>query len=314
MSSRHSPRYSVLIAAAAVLSVLWPSGVSAGSDLEQHLRDQYKGKTLLVRNFYSGSSLRYDTSGQLTGRATAGDWTVDALVEIDDLRVSGHRLSIKARRLYMGWVRDAGFSPVPAPDGKRGRDYEESRRLRIEADFGSGDETADGADAMLARIFLTSQDHFAELVPDYWKHCVRAGLAGSTAKDDAACKFSPEFLAVPGVADPSGQQPESTKEAGGEPNPYRFGKGGLTAPKVLHQTDPSFSEEARLAKYQGTVVLRLGVDKTGRARNIWISRPLGCGLDRKAVESVEGWQFKPGTRDGEPSDAEIAVEVDFHLY
>jgi TonB family protein len=311
MSYRHSLRYSVPIAV--VLSVLWPSCLSAGSDLEQHLRDQYRGKTLLVRNFYSGNSLRYDSSGQLSDKAVAGDWTVDALVQIDDVRVSNHRLSIKAKRQHMGWLRDAGFSPVPAPDGKAGRDYEETRKLRIEADLSPSGVTADSADAILGRIFLTSEDHFAELVPDYWKPCIRAGLAGTSVTTFATCKFSPAFLAIPGVAHPS-EHPESAEAVGGERKSYRFGKGGLTAPKVLNQTDPSFSEEARMAKYQGTVVLMLVVEKTGSLRDIRIVSPLGCGLDRHAVESVETWQFNPATKNGEPSEVEIAIEVDFHLY
>ncbi len=306
-----------LLHAAAALSlvlVVVPLRLRAGNELDRHLRDQYKGKTLLVRNFYSGDSLRYDSSGQFLGRATAGDWTVDALVQIDDVRVASHRLKIQAKRMHMGWVRDGGFSAVPAPDGKSGKDYAETRKLRIEANLSPGEVTADSADAMLARIFLTSSDHFAELVPEYWKPCVRIALTGRATKDYSTCKFSPEFLAIPGVAHPSEQQPESAEAAGGERKSYRFAKNGLTAPKVLHQTDPSFSEEARRAKYQGTVVLMLVVEKTGSLRDIRIVSPLGCGLDRRAVQSVEAWQFKPATKDGEPFEVEIAVEVDFHLY
>jgi len=56
------------------------------------------------------------------------------------------------------------------------------------------------------------------------------------------------------------------------------------------------------------------VDKKGVPTNIRISNPVGCGLDVKAVQSVQGWRFKPGEKDGEPVAVAIAVEVDFHLY
>jgi periplasmic protein TonB len=94
---------------------------------------------------------------------------------------------------------------------------------------------------------------------------------------------------------------------------YRPG-GGVTAPRVIYQTEPEFSDEARKAKYQGTCVLGLVVDATGRPTAIRVINALGMGLDEKAIESVKNWRFEPGKRDGHPVPVEIAVEVDFHLY
>jgi TonB family protein len=85
--------------------------------------------------------------------------------------------------------------------------------------------------------------------------------------------------------------------------------------KVVRQLDPQFSEEARSAKYQGTINLAMVVDKTGQTRNIRIMRPIGMGLDQKAVEAVSRWQFEPALKDGEPvAMGPIQVQVDFHLY
>ncbi|MFY9743246.1 MAG: energy transducer TonB [Candidatus Sulfotelmatobacter sp.] len=94
---------------------------------------------------------------------------------------------------------------------------------------------------------------------------------------------------------------------------FRPGR-GVTAPRVIYQTDPEFSEEARKAKYQGTCVLGLVVDANGRPTNIRVINALGMGLDEKAIESVRNWRFEPGQKDGHPVAVEIAVEVDFHLY
>jgi periplasmic protein TonB len=90
--------------------------------------------------------------------------------------------------------------------------------------------------------------------------------------------------------------------------------GGVTAPRVIYQTDPEFSEEARKAKYQGTCVLGLIVDTNGRPTNIRVINALGMGLDEKAIESVRNWRFEPGRKDGHAVPVEIAIEVDFHLY
>ena len=94
---------------------------------------------------------------------------------------------------------------------------------------------------------------------------------------------------------------------------FHIGK-GLIPPRVIYQTDPEFSEEARKAKYQGNCVLGLIVDANGRPINIRVLNALGMGLDEKAIESVMNWKFEPGKRDGHNVAVEIAVEVDFHLY
>lgn len=90
--------------------------------------------------------------------------------------------------------------------------------------------------------------------------------------------------------------------------------GGVSAPRVIYQVDPEFSEEARKAKYQGTCTLYLVVDTNGRPRNIRVGSSLGMGLDEKAIEAVKQWRFEPSQKDGHAVPVEIAVEVEFHLY
>jgi protein TonB len=93
---------------------------------------------------------------------------------------------------------------------------------------------------------------------------------------------------------------------------FRVG-GGVSAPVVLYKVDPEYSEEARKAKYSGTVVLQLVVDATGRAQNIRVVRSLGLGLDEKAIEAVNKWKFRPGYRNGQPVAVMATIEVNFRL-
>jgi protein TonB len=90
--------------------------------------------------------------------------------------------------------------------------------------------------------------------------------------------------------------------------------GGVSAPVGLYMPDPEYTEEARKAKYQGTVVLWLIVDQSGRPRDIKVARALGMGLDQKAVEAVRQWKFDPAKKDGQPVAVMINVEVNFRLY
>ena len=93
---------------------------------------------------------------------------------------------------------------------------------------------------------------------------------------------------------------------------YRIG-GGVSAPSVLSKVEPEYSEEARKAKWQGTVVLQLVVDDMGRPQNLKVLRSLGLGLDQKAIEAVEKWRFKPGMKDGKPVPVMATIEVNFRL-
>jgi len=88
---------------------------------------------------------------------------------------------------------------------------------------------------------------------------------------------------------------------------------GVTAPQLLRKVDPEYSEEARKAKYQGTVELYIEVDPTGHATNIRVQRSLGLGLDEKAVEAVKKWTFTPGKQNGKPVTVGAIVDVYFRL-
>jgi periplasmic protein TonB len=90
--------------------------------------------------------------------------------------------------------------------------------------------------------------------------------------------------------------------------------GGVSAPRGVYTPDPEYSEEARKAKYQGTVILWLIVDPTGKPRDIKVARSLGMGLDEKAIEAVKAWKFDPARKDGAPVAVQINVEVNFRLY
>ena len=93
---------------------------------------------------------------------------------------------------------------------------------------------------------------------------------------------------------------------------YRVG-GGVTAPVLLYKKEPEYSEEARKAKYQGTVLLYIEVDSSGKATNIRVQKSLGLGLDEKAMEAVKQWKFKPGYKDGKPVTVAATIEVNFRL-
>lgn len=85
------------------------------------------------------------------------------------------------------------------------------------------------------------------------------------------------------------------------------------APLLLYKVAPDYSEQARLARYNGTVLLRLIIDEKGDPRDIRVLRSLGLGLDEKAIEAVRRWRFRPGLKDGKAVAVDANIEVDFRL-
>lgn len=94
----------------------------------------------------------------------------------------------------------------------------------------------------------------------------------------------------------------------------RAGVNGVTVPRCVYCPSPSFTDEARLAKINGSVVLQVVVSANGRAENISVMRKLGYGLDQNAIETVKSWQFKPATGpDGNPISTIVPIEVTFRI-
>ena len=94
---------------------------------------------------------------------------------------------------------------------------------------------------------------------------------------------------------------------------FRVG-GGVSAPRPIYDPDPEYSEEARHAKFQGTVLLWVVVGTDGRLRDIRVQRSLGMGLDEKAIEAVRQWRFEPSMKDGHPVAVQVNIQVSFRLY
>ena len=93
---------------------------------------------------------------------------------------------------------------------------------------------------------------------------------------------------------------------------FRVG-GGVSAPSIVYRVEPTYSEEARKAKYQGVVVLSAIVRKDGTIEILKVVRGLGLGLDENAIQALKQWKFRPGMKNGVAVDVALNIEVNFSL-
>jgi protein TonB len=126
-----------------------------------------------------------------------------------------------------------------------------------------------------------------------------------------------------GPGDPHGD-PNSRSEVGdihGTPEPVAPVGDGLpihltaemSRPQPLRPILPRYTEAARRAGLQGTVVVEAIIDEQGRATNIRVVHGVQMGLDRAAVEAIEQTPFKPAMMGGRPVKVYFNLTVNFTI-
>jgi TonB family protein len=155
---------------------------------------------------------------------------------------------------------------------------------------------------------------------------VHAPLVAAVAKD-APPPDHPAVQTDTGEAQAYGVTMESTSQQGG--NAVSVGNSlapsaGSAAPAAAKPLAPpvaafeatklplpqgrcfgKYTDEARAAGLEGTVVLDLTVDEKGRARDISVVQGLGQGLSDAAKRALLACNFTPGEKDGKP----VAVRI-----
>jgi TonB family protein len=245
--------------------------------IEQSLRDTYKGKSLFLRNFYVSPTLHFDSKGDVMGPQGVGPWTLYSRIIVNGFRLKSNVLEIDGDRLFLLYL----------PENKRFQALR-GRRVRIRVDLDHEPSSIQDLEPLLVKIFLKPGEDFSQLVPPYWQ-----GFYSHMNNPDWSQK----------EANRGAKVPWDQKEAAN----------GWTPPVPIHRPEPGYSAEARAARISGTVVLVAVIDQDGHVTNVVLIRPLGMGLDEQAVETTRTWTFKPAQHNGNAKAAKIIIETTFRL-
>ena len=265
---------------------------------------EYIGKLFIQRQFVSGSHPVYDAEGNpISG--TPGPWTTCAEIVVREIHESGESLFIEGRRMLLLYdkqsrqfrdVFDVLSSPADTqrlitslPQDKQLDELRKQQLVTVEIRR-AGIWDAEAIAAAMHKVFLLPGEHLSDFAAPAWKNFLCRSEKAADATSQCAV---------------TGQRRTSV--------PSRVG-GGVSAPRARYTPDPDYAEEARRARYQGQTVLWLVVDRDGNVQEVSIARPVGLGLDEKAVAAVNKWKFDPAMKDKEPVNVQINVEVNFRLY
>jgi len=117
-----------------------------------------------------------------------------------------------------------------------------------------------------------------------------------------------------GAGGKGGMGDEEGPGAGQGDSYSRVYSNGVTLPTCVYCPEPQYTDQAREAKLEGRVTLRVLVGADGRAWQVQIVQRVGLGLDERAVESVRGWKFSPAHDAARRAVASwVTIEVVFRL-
>jgi TonB family protein len=303
---------------------------------EDALRARYVGKLIFLRGSYQGDDLNFDQNGKVNGSPAVGSFTLSAF-EVRKVKLSKHKLEIEADRYGLHY-----FGALPYEDESKSFDKVKiskkpvhisiDRELivvpKVKKDKKKKEPTPQEIAA--AQTLKSRNDATATAPPTP----PTSGAAVETY--EALAAVSPAHSAMlmnkaldnifAGDMDKSmlAHLPDYWQEYFNSKSQHRqympadtnikVVSEGMTPPKVLNSIDPSSNEYAQKYGIAGMELLRTVVDASGIPQQIAIARPIGFGLDEKAVDAVKKSHFRPAMVNGQAVPVVIDMVVTFRIY
>jgi TonB family protein len=343
-------RYSLFM----IVALLNAAGVNAEPrELETALRNELQNKVLILRGwFYADAKLRFDANGNPLGKVQPGYWSSDGMLQATRISVDGHGvLHVHGNRIINEYDRQAGtFRNIISKrsveiqlelepswhDAEQVNPLLDKVFLRdpkalahLVPDYwewcfaGTRHQLADGSWECRDPNNLKKPERATSPLPDTGQAGEPTGMPTAGAQDSAPAADKTTVAGDAAMSSPPAQgglpsPQQSTALAPGIRAPdwssvARVG-GPVKPPRPMLAPDPVYTEIAKASGLQGVSILWVVVDELGMPVRIRIQRPLGAGLDDKAVEAVRQWRFTPASAHGRPIAVQINVEINFRLY
>lgn len=235
--------------------------------------------------------MEFDSNGQPTQNYHSGPFT-EAGIDVNSVKLGDGLLRVEGQRIGLEFSNVRFEATNGLPERVRLTAGRHHGAIRIEIQSPPDGDFRKALDS----IFAPSLASLLPAMPSYWQEYAHRHFLEQDAKD------------------PPGSQPSSTSRPNStaEDKPFHVG-GNVTAPVVLHQDEPRFSDAARSLKFSGMVTVYLWVLPDGSISHLSITKPAGLGLDEQAVAAVAEYRFKPATRDSKPVTVDLYVDVNFQI-
>ena len=319
---------------------------------EDDLRARYVGKLIFLRGSYLGDDLNFDMEGKVNGSPTVGSFTLSGF-EVRKVTLSKHKLEIEADRYGLHFLGALPYEDEAKPfdqvkiskkpvhisierevivipkvkKEKKTKDQPTPAELAAAQTLKTRDAAAPAtlAATVAANEGLKESNKALKQSNEALKETNEALKTVSPAHSAMVMNKALNSIFANDI-DPvmMSHLPEYWQEYFTSKSEHRkympkdasikVVSEGMTPPRVLNSIDPSSNEYAQKYGIAGMELLRTVVDATGVPRQMAIQRPIGFGLDEKAVEAIKNSHFTPATVNGQPVPVVIDLVVTFRIY
>ena len=145
--------------------------------------------------------------------------------------------------------------------------------------------------------------------------CVGVASGGSAQTNGTACSggvVDTSKLVIVGGKLPAGASGPTVPQNQPLPiGPVRI-SGGVMAGLLRNRVMPVYPPEAKAAHVGGTVVLHAIIGKDGSIENVRVISGPEI-LQNGAIDAVSQWEYQPYLLNGEPTEVDTTITVNFHL-
>jgi TonB family protein len=307
---------------------------------EDALQARYVGKLIFLRGSYLGDDLNFDMNGKVNGSPTVGSFTLSGF-EVRKVKLSKHKLDIEADRyglhffgalpyegdtkafdqvkiskkpVHISIEREVIVVPKMKKDKKK-KDEPTPQELAAAQtlktrEAATATATAEAPKSATPAATVETYEALAAISPAHSAMVMNKALNNIFANDIDPVMMShlPEYWQEY-FNSKSEHRQYMPKDAS-----IKVMSEGMTPPRVLNSIDPSSNEYAQKYGIAGMELLRTVVDATGVPRQMAIARPIGFGLDEKAVDAIKNSRFRPATLNGQPVPVVVDLVVTFRIY
>ncbi len=315
---------------------------------EDDLAARYVGKLIFLRGSYLGDDLNFDINGKVTGSPAVGSFTLSGF-EVRKVKLSKHKLDMEADRYGLHFLGALPYEDDAKPfdrvkiskkpvhisierevivipkvkKEKKKKDEPTPKELAAAQTLKTRDSATQAA--LETNEALKESNRALKESAEALKEANEALKAVSPAHSAMVMNKALNTIFAPDI-DPvmMSHLPEYWQEYFTSKSEHRrympkdasvkVVSEGMTPPRVLNSIDPSSNEYAQKYGIAGMELVRTVVDATGIPRQMAIQRPIGFGLDEKAVEAIKNSHFTPATLNGQPVPVVIDLVVTFRIY
>lgn len=287
--------------------------LSDQQQIENALKQEFLGKTLILRHPMEKNSQQYDQAGTALTHAKEGAWTVYGAFTVKKVALRTDHLEIEGPRVLLTFKQD--------PDAITSVPGEGTLSVKIRLDKPC--DSPEDAVAIAHRVFAITDAELYESVPIFWKAYVkrlsaektpREPVAENMHKQSGADKAGSAFAALDGLFPENRPNVSGHSEGAQSADLVALGELGVTPPKAIYTPTPSYAEFAKKHHIQGVMTFDAVIDENGRVVFSQVRQPLGMGLDELTMNALAAWRFQPGKKAGKPVKVLMMLEVQVHLF